>query len=193
MGAGQSGARRRINPARGAWLNGDRLRRPISAARPRSACRASCSIISTAAPMPRSRCGATSPISPRSRCASASSSTFPKIDLTTRLFGCDLAMPVGLGPVGMSGMYARRGEAQAARAAAAKGIPICLSSVSVCDLREVAAAGGEPALVPALRDQGPRLHGRAARRRQRGEAAAPWSSPSTCPSPARAIATPIAA
>jgi len=67
-----------------------------------------------------------------------------KIDLTTRLFGCDLALPFGLGPVGMSGMYARRGEAQAARAAATKGIPICLSSVSVCDLREVAAAGANP-------------------------------------------------
>ena len=67
-----------------------------------------------------------------------------RIDLRTRLFGCELAMPVGLGPVGMSGMYARRGEAQAARAAAAKGIPTCLSSVSVCDLREVAAAGANP-------------------------------------------------
>jgi len=67
-----------------------------------------------------------------------------KVDLTTRLFGSDLALPVGLGPVGMAGMYARRGEAQAARAAAAKGIPICLSSVSLCDLREVAAAGANP-------------------------------------------------
>jgi len=67
-----------------------------------------------------------------------------KVDLTTRLFGSDLAMPVALGPVGMAGMYARRGEAQAARAAAAKGIPICLSSVSLCDLREVAAAGADP-------------------------------------------------
>src|SRR3954471_12830946 len=66
------------------------------------------------------------------------------IDLRTRLFGCDIAMPVGLGPVGMSGMYARRGEAQAARAAAARGLPMCLSSVSVCDLREVAAAGANP-------------------------------------------------
>jgi len=67
-----------------------------------------------------------------------------KVDLTTRLFGSDLAMPVALGPVGMAGMYARRGEAQAARAAAAKGIPLCLSSVSLCDLREVAAAGADP-------------------------------------------------
>ena len=67
-----------------------------------------------------------------------------KVDLSTRLFGSDLAMPVALGPVGMAGMYARRGEAQAARAAAAKGIPLCLSSVSLCDLREVAAAGADP-------------------------------------------------
>src|SRR5437870_12290599 len=44
-----------------------------------------------------------------------------KIDLHTNLFGRDIAMPVGLGPVGMSGMYARRGQARAARAAAAKG------------------------------------------------------------------------
>jgi L-lactate dehydrogenase (cytochrome) len=67
-----------------------------------------------------------------------------RIDLTARLFGCDLAMPVALGPVGLTGMYARRGEAQAARAASAKGIPSCLSSLSVCGLREVTAASGAP-------------------------------------------------
>ena len=33
-----------------------------------------------------------------------------------------------LGPVGLSGLYARRGEAQAAGAASAKGVPVCLSS-----------------------------------------------------------------
>jgi L-lactate dehydrogenase (cytochrome) len=53
-------------------------------------------------------------------------------------------MPVALGPVGLTGMYARRGEAQAARAASAKNIPTCLSSLSVCGLREVAAASGAP-------------------------------------------------
>ena len=67
-----------------------------------------------------------------------------KIDLSTILFGARQAMPVMLGPVGLSGMYARRGEAQAARAASAKGIPICLSSVSVCGLAEVAAASTLP-------------------------------------------------
>lgn len=67
-----------------------------------------------------------------------------QINLATRLFGQDYRMPVGLGPVGLSGMYARRGEVQAARAAAAKNIPMCLSTVSVCSLDEVAPASPEP-------------------------------------------------
>jgi len=61
-------------------------------------------------------------------------------DLSTRLFGQDLAMPVVLAPVGLAGMAARRGEVQAARAARAAGIPMCLSSTSICPLDEVAAA-----------------------------------------------------
>jgi L-lactate dehydrogenase (cytochrome) len=67
-----------------------------------------------------------------------------EIDLSTTLFGRTHAMPVGLGPVGLSGMFARRGETQAARAAAAKGVPFCLSTVSVCGLDEVAAASKKP-------------------------------------------------
>ncbi|WP_439539112.1 FMN-dependent L-lactate dehydrogenase LldD [Sphingomonas sp.] len=60
------------------------------------------------------------------------------IDLKTTLFGQEIALPVALGPVGISGMYARRGEVQAARAAAAAGIPTCLSTVSICSIEEVA-------------------------------------------------------
>ena len=60
------------------------------------------------------------------------------IDLKTTLFGREIALPVVLGPVGISGMYARRGELQAARAAKAAGIPTCLSTVSICSLEEVA-------------------------------------------------------
>src|SRR3954452_20952858 len=41
-----------------------------------------------------------------------------KIDLSAELLGKRWSMPVGLGPVGLSGLYARRGEVQAARAAA---------------------------------------------------------------------------
>lgn len=61
-----------------------------------------------------------------------------RIDLKTTLFGQEIALPVALGPVGISGMYARRGEVQAARAAAAAGIPTCLSTVSICSIEEVA-------------------------------------------------------
>jgi L-lactate dehydrogenase (cytochrome) len=49
-------------------------------------------------------------------------------------------MPVGLGPVGLSGLYARRGECQAARAAAAAGVPFALSTLSACSIGEVAKA-----------------------------------------------------
>ena len=67
-----------------------------------------------------------------------------QVDTGTILFGRRQALPVALGPVGLAGMYARRGEAQAARAAAAKGVPFSLSSLSVCGLREVAAASEAP-------------------------------------------------
>ena len=59
-------------------------------------------------------------------------------DMGTTLFGQPLPMPVALGPVGITGMYARRGEVQVARAAAKAGIPSCLSTVSICAIDEVA-------------------------------------------------------
>ncbi|HET7605963.1 MAG TPA: L-lactate dehydrogenase [Sphingomicrobium sp.] len=66
------------------------------------------------------------------------------IDLGTGLFGQQWAMPVGLGPVGLAGLYARRGEVQASRAAAAANVPFALSTVGGCSLREVAASGHVP-------------------------------------------------
>jgi L-lactate dehydrogenase (FMN-dependent) and related alpha-hydroxy acid dehydrogenases len=60
------------------------------------------------------------------------------LSLDTTLFNEKLSMPVALGPVGLCGMYARRGEVQAAGAADAKGIPFTLSTVSVCPIEEVA-------------------------------------------------------
>ena len=62
------------------------------------------------------------------------------IDLSAELFGQRWAMPVGLGPVGLSGLYARRGEVQAAKAAAAAGVPFALSTLSACAIGEVANA-----------------------------------------------------
>src|SRR5690349_1221941 len=62
------------------------------------------------------------------------------IDLSTELFGKTWSLPVGLGPVGLSGLYARRGEVQAAKAAAAAGVPFTLSTLSACSIDEVAKA-----------------------------------------------------
>lgn len=67
-----------------------------------------------------------------------------ELSLETKLFNETLAMPVALAPVGLTGMYARRGEVQAARAAASKGVPFTLSTVSVCPIEEVAPAIDRP-------------------------------------------------
>ena len=67
-----------------------------------------------------------------------------EIDLSTTLFGERLSMPVALAPVGLAGLYARRGEVQAVQAAEAAGVPFCLSTVSACPLGEVATAASRP-------------------------------------------------
>jgi len=76
--------------------------------------------------------------------------------LDTELFGETWSMPVALGPVGLTGMYARRGEVQAAKAAATQGIPFTLSTVSVCPIEEVAPASERPLWFQlyVLRDRG---------------------------------------
>lgn len=66
------------------------------------------------------------------------------IDTSVDLWGRKLAMPVALAPVGLTGMFARRGEVQAARAAAHAGLPFTLSTVSVCSIEEVAKASPDP-------------------------------------------------
>nr|MBP6637341.1 alpha-hydroxy-acid oxidizing protein [Sulfuritalea sp.] len=66
------------------------------------------------------------------------------LKLSTRVLGQDLALPVVLAPIGIAGAFARRAEVQAARAAAAAGIPFCESTVSVCSIEEVGAATTAP-------------------------------------------------
>ncbi|WP_212624769.1 FMN-dependent L-lactate dehydrogenase LldD [Pseudomonas sp. PP3] len=61
------------------------------------------------------------------------------LSLETTLFDQPLSMPIILAPVGLTGMFARRGEVQAVKAAQNKGIPLCLSTVSVCSIEEVVA------------------------------------------------------
>ncbi len=79
-------------------------------------------------------------------------------DLTTstELFGEKLSMPLALAPVGLTGMYAKRGEVPAAKAADKKGIPFTLSTVSVCPIEEVTPAINRPMWFQlyVLRDRG---------------------------------------
>ena len=53
-----------------------------------------------------------------------------KPDLTTRLFGHDFPLPVGMAPLGMSGLIWERAEIHLARAAAEAGLPFSLSTVA---------------------------------------------------------------
>jgi L-lactate dehydrogenase (cytochrome) len=67
-----------------------------------------------------------------------------QLDLSVDWFGERNDLPIALAPVGLAGMYARRGEIQAVRAACRRNIPFIQSTVSVCSLAEVAAQASRP-------------------------------------------------
>jgi L-lactate dehydrogenase (cytochrome) len=67
-----------------------------------------------------------------------------KVDLSCELFGQRLTLPVALGPIGLAGLNARRGEVQAALAAESAGVPFCMSTVSACPLDEVRRGTSKP-------------------------------------------------
>lgn len=67
-----------------------------------------------------------------------------RIDLSADLLGTRATMPLALAPVGLAGLFARRGEVQAARAAGAIGVPFCLSTVSACSVEEVCGMVHQP-------------------------------------------------
>lgn len=67
-----------------------------------------------------------------------------KIDTSTTLFGESLSMPLALAPVGMAGLFARRGEVMAAKAAENNAIPFTLSTVAICSAEEIHAATKQP-------------------------------------------------
>jgi L-lactate dehydrogenase (cytochrome) len=78
-----------------------------------------------------------------------------RLNMATELFGQRLNLPVILAPIGIAGMYARRGEVAAARAAKAAGVPFALSTVGVCSLEEVSEAVAAPWLqLYMIRDRG---------------------------------------
>lgn len=66
------------------------------------------------------------------------------IDLGANVLGERLSLPIVLGPVGLAGMFARRGEVLAAKAAEQEGVRFCESTVSICSIEEVQAATNVP-------------------------------------------------
>ncbi len=62
----------------------------------------------------------------------------------SKMIGQDVAMPVALAPVGMTGMQSADGEIKAARAAEKFNVPFTLTTMSVNSIEEVAAATTKP-------------------------------------------------
>ncbi len=67
-----------------------------------------------------------------------------KVDVSGEMLGERFGMPLALAPLGLAGMYARRAEAQAKRAADAAGLPFVLSTVSICSMEELARVSDRP-------------------------------------------------
>ncbi|WP_417250567.1 alpha-hydroxy acid oxidase [Celeribacter sp.] len=62
----------------------------------------------------------------------------------TKMIGQDVAMPVALAPVGLTGMQRADGEIKAAKAAEKFGVPFTLSTMSICSIEEVAKHTTKP-------------------------------------------------
>src|SRR5271156_841450 len=67
-----------------------------------------------------------------------------KISLATTLVGIPVSMPLAIAPTGLAGLFHADGEILAARAAAACGIPYCMSTMSICSIEDVRTATGQP-------------------------------------------------
>ena len=64
--------------------------------------------------------------------------------LRTAMVGEELAMPIALSPVGMTGMQHADGEIAACRAAHKAGLQFCLSTMSICSIEDVAEHTDKP-------------------------------------------------
>lgn len=65
-------------------------------------------------------------------------------NLKTTMLGEEVTLPVGLSPVGSTGMMRADGEIKAARAALKYGVPFTLSTMSICSMEAVAEAINAP-------------------------------------------------
>ena len=65
-------------------------------------------------------------------------------DTSTTMLGEKVSLPLGLGPVAMTGLEHGNGEILACRAAHAAGIPFTMSTLSICSIEDVAAAVDKP-------------------------------------------------
>ena len=64
--------------------------------------------------------------------------------IKSTMLGQEVAMPVALAPVGMTGMQHADGEILAAKAAEKFGVPYCLSTMSISSIEDVAANTSKP-------------------------------------------------
>lgn len=62
----------------------------------------------------------------------------------SKMIGQDVAMPVALAPVGLTGMQHFDGEIKAAKAAEQFGVPYSLSTMSICSIEDVAENTSKP-------------------------------------------------
>jgi L-lactate dehydrogenase (cytochrome) len=65
-------------------------------------------------------------------------------NLATTILGEPVSMPLAIAPTGLTGLQWGGGEILGARAAAAAGIPFCLSTMSICSIEQVRAAVEKP-------------------------------------------------
>ena len=71
------------------------------------------------------------------------------VDVTSRSVSTTMAgqassMPLGIAPTGLTGLFYPDGEIHGLKAAAAAGIPFCLSTLSICSIEDLRAATPAP-------------------------------------------------
>jgi L-lactate dehydrogenase (cytochrome) len=78
------------------------------------------------------------------------------LSVASSMIGQSVSMPLAIAPTGLTGLFYGDGEIHGARAAAAFGIPFCLSTLSICSIEDVRQAVPEPFWfqVYLMRDRG---------------------------------------